>query len=184
MQKNCFRYVDEWEHYINRVGRWVDFSATWKTMDASFMESVWWVFRSLYDQGLVYEGVKVVPFSTKLGTPLSNFEAGQNYKEVDDPSVVIKFALHGDSASLLVWTTTPWTLVSNMAVAVNPEITYVRVADKVSGEQWILGQGCLSRWFSDPDTYEVIESFPGTTLIGKSYEPPFNFLSRNVRKAL
>ncbi|EPP36491.1 tRNA synthetases class I family protein, partial [Chlamydia psittaci 84-8471/1] len=125
-RKIVFRYVDEWEHYINRVGRWVDFSATWKTMDASFMESVWWVFRSLYDQGLVYEGVKVVPFSTKLGTPLSNFEAGQNYKEVDDPSVVIKFALHGDSASLLVWTTTPWTLVSNMAVAVNPEITYVR----------------------------------------------------------
>ncbi|QVE49184.1 isoleucine--tRNA ligase [Chlamydia crocodili] len=174
-RKIVFRYVDEWEHYVNRLGRWVDFSATWKTMDASFMESVWWVFRSLYDQGLVYEGVKVVPFSTKLGTPLSNFEAGQNYKEVDDPSVVIKFALQGDPASLLVWTTTPWTLVSNMAAAVGPEITYVRVADKVSKEEWILGQGCLSRWFSDPDSYEILESFLGTALVGKSYEPPFSF---------
>ncbi|WP_348662826.1 isoleucine--tRNA ligase [Chlamydia vaughanii] len=172
-RKIVFRYVDEWESYVNRLGRWVDFSKTWKTMDATFMESVWWVFSSLYNQGLVYEGIKVVPFSTKLGTPLSNFEAGQNYKEVDDPSVVIKFPLCDDPAFLLVWTTTPWTLVSNMAAAVGPELTYVRIADKASGEHWILGQGCVSRWFSDSDSYEILESFSGETLVGKCYDPPF-----------
>lgn len=171
------RYVDEWKSYINRLGRWVDFSSTWKTMDASFMESVWWVFSSLYKQGLIYEGVKVVPFSTKLGTPLSNFEAGQNYKEVNDPSVVLKFPLIDDSASLLIWTTTPWTLLSNMAVAIGPELTYVRIVDKNSGEQWILGQGCVSRWFSDSSSYEIIDSFPGTALVGKNYLPPFDLFS-------
>ncbi len=169
-----FRYVDEWKYYVSRIGRWVDFDATWKTMDTSFMESVWWVFGSLYDQGLVYEGVKVVPFSTQLGTPLSNFEAGQNYKEVNDPSVVLKFALHGDAASLLVWTTTPWTLVSNMALAVGPSITYVRIQDKNSSEQWILGKGCVSRWFSE-DSYEIVEEFSGESLVGKSYDPLFSF---------
>lgn len=176
-----FRYVYEWESYIERLGRWVDFSSTWKTMDRSFMESVWWVFKSLYDQGLVYEGTKVVPFSTKLGTPLSNFEAGQNYKEVDDPSVVIKFALNEDPASLLVWTTTPWTLISNMALAVGEELTYVRIQDKESGEQWILGLGCLSRWFSDTNSYIVLEKFPGARLVDKTYKPPFTYFE-NKRK--
>lgn len=174
-RKIVCRYVGEWEHYVTRLGRWVDFSATWKTMDLSFMESVWWVFRSLYDQGLVYEGFKVVPFSTKLGTPLSNFEAGQNYKEVNDPSVVIKFSLRDDPASLLVWTTTPWTLVSNMALAVGPEITYVRIQDLNTGEQLILGSGCLSRWFVDPGSYSILERFSGVSLVGKEYMPPFVF---------
>lgn len=171
------RYVKEWQHYVNRIGRWVDFSATWKTMDASFMESVWWVFSSLYKQGLVYESVKVVPFSTKLGTPLSNFEAGQNYKEVNDPSIIVKFSLVDDPASLLVWTTTPWTLVSNMAVAVGPELIYVRIIDKSSGEQWILGQECVARWFSDSTSYEILESFPGKSLVGKNYLPPFDIFT-------
>nr|WP_201457099.1 isoleucine--tRNA ligase [Chlamydia sp. 17-3921] len=180
-RKIVFRYVHEWENYIQRLGRWVDFSSTWKTMDLSFMESVWWVFKSLYEQGLIYEGTKVVPFSTKLGTPLSNFEAGQNYKEVNDPSVVLKFALCGDAASLLVWTTTPWTLISNMAVAVGEGITYVRIEDKKTKEQWILGQGCLPRWFSNPESFVVLDKFSGVELVGKCYEPPFSYFE-NKRK--
>lgn len=171
-----FRYVHEWESYVRRLGRWVDFSSTWKTMDRSFMESVWWVFRSLYDQGLVYEGTKVVPFSTALGTSLSNFEASQNYKEVDDPSVVVKFPLCSGEASLLVWTTTPWTLVSNMAVAVHPELTYVCIQDQQTQEKFILGKGCLDRWFKDKP-YVIINSFLGETLISKEYEPPFAYFS-------
>ncbi|ACZ33089.1 isoleucyl-tRNA synthetase [Chlamydia pneumoniae LPCoLN] len=174
-RKIVFRYVHEWEYYINRIGRWVDFSSTWKTMDASFMESVWWVFQSLYNQGLVYEGTKVVPFSTALGTPLSNFEASQNYKEVDDPSLVVRMPLQNDSASLLVWTTTPWTLPSNMAIAVGEALVYVRIQDKKSGEQWILSQGCVSRWFSNPEEFVILESFSGKDLVGRTYEPPFTF---------
>ncbi|WP_108897109.1 isoleucine--tRNA ligase [Chlamydia serpentis] len=172
-RKIVFRYVADWESYVNRIGRWVDFSSTWKTMDASFMESVWWVFKSLYNQGLVYEGIKVVPFSTALGTPLSNFEASQNYKEVDDPSVVVKMPLHNDSASLLVWTTTPWTLPSNMAIAVGMDLIYVRIQDKKSGEQWILSQGCLPRWFLDQEEFVILEAFSGKDLVGRTYEPLF-----------
>ncbi|WP_066483438.1 isoleucine--tRNA ligase [Candidatus Chlamydia sanziniae] len=176
-RKIVFQYVHEWEAYINRIGRWVDFSSTWKTMDASFMESVWWVFKCLYTQGLVYEGTKVVPFSTQLGTPLSNFEASQNYKEVADPSIVLKMPLQGDPASLLVWTTTPWTLPSNMAVAVGGHITYIRVEDKETREQWILGQGSLARWFANPETFTILESFSAQALIGKTYEPPFSIFA-------
>lgn len=174
-RKIVFRYADEWKYFVDRIGRWVDFSATWRTMDLSFMESVWWVFRSLYDQGLVYEGTKVVPFSTKLGTPLSNFEAGQNYKEVDDPSVVIKFALQDNQGFLLAWTTTPWTLVSNMALAVHPELTYVRIKDKESGDEYILGQESLPRWFPDRESYEWIGQLSGKSLVGQSYEPLFPY---------
>ena len=174
-RKIVFRYVDEWKYFVDRIGRWVDFSTTWKTMDLSFMESVWWVFRSLYDQGLVYEGTKVVPFSTKLGTPLSNFEAGQNYKEVDDPSIVVKFTLQGDQGILLTWTTTPWTLVSNMALAVHPDLIYVRIKDKESGEEYILGQESLARWFPDRESYEWIGQLSGKSLIGRSYQPLFPY---------
>lgn len=174
-RKIVFRYVDEWKYFVDRIGRWVDFSATWKTMDLSFMESVWWVFHSLYKQGLVYEGTKVVPFSTKLGTPLSNFEAGQNYKEVDDPSVVAKFALQDDQGILLAWTTTPWTLVSNMALAVHPGLTYVRIQDKESGEEYILGQESLARWFPDRESYKWIGQLSGESLVGRRYCPLFPY---------
>lgn len=171
-----FRYVDEWEEYVRRLGRWVDFSATWKTMDPTFMESVWWVFRSLYDQGLVYEGTKVVPFSTALGTSLSNFEASQNYKDVDDPSVVVQFPLCSGEASLLVWTTTPWTLLSNMAVGVHPHLTYVCVEDKQTSQRYILGQGCVERWFSGKE-YEIVDTFLGSELLFKDYVPPFQYFA-------
>ncbi|WP_213357590.1 isoleucine--tRNA ligase [Chlamydiifrater phoenicopteri] len=174
-RKIVLKYVGEWQHFTERIGRWVDFSETWKTMDPSFMESVWWVFGQLYEKGLVYEGTKVVPFSTKLGTPLSNFEAGQNYKDVEDPSVVIKFPLKNDNASLLVWTTTPWTLVSNMGVAIGRDITYLRVLHKDSGQEFILGKGCLDRWFKEEAKLDVLEEIPGRSLEGASYEPPFSF---------
>ena len=91
------------------------------------MESVFWVFKTLYEDGLVYEGYKVMPYSTKLGTPLSNFEANLNYKEVDDPSLTVKFPLKGENAFLLIWTTTPWTLPSNLAVMVSKDLDYVKI---------------------------------------------------------
>ncbi|WP_213318239.1 isoleucine--tRNA ligase [Chlamydiifrater volucris] len=173
-RKIVLKYVDEWRSFTERIGRWVDFSKTWKTMDSSFMESVWWVFGQLYERGLVYEGTKVVPFSTKLGTPLSNFEAGQNYKDVEDPSVVVKFPLKDCRTNLLVWTTTPWTLVSNMGVAVGENITYLKIRRRENGEEFILGQGCLERWFKDRSDIDILEKIPGKSLEGLAYEPPFS----------
>ena len=133
------RYVKEWEHSVKRMGRWIDFKHDYKTMDPSFMESVWWVFAQLHAKGLVYRGYKVMPYSTGCTTPLSNFEAGLNYKVVKDPAVVISFPLVEDpNTALLAWTTTPWTLPSNLAVTVHPTMRYVRLKDrKTAAHYWI-----------------------------------------------
>ncbi len=169
-RKIVLRYVEQWQETVERMGRWVDFSQTYKTMDRSFMESVWWIFKQLYDQGLIYEGLKVMPFSAKLGTPLSNFEASENYKEVQDPSLVVAFPLEDMEASLLVWTTTPWTLLSNMAVALHPDLVYVQV--RTSEGCWIIAEEALSRWFSSSPTIEA--RFLGSDWIGRRYRPPFS----------
>lgn len=164
------RYAKEWKKTVTRMGRWVDFSKTWKTMDLSFMESVWWVFKTIYEKGLIYEGFKVMPFSAKLGTPLSNFEAGENYKDVDDPSVVVKFRLDSEELSLLAWTTTPWTLISNLAVTVNETVEYAVV--KKEDERFIVAKEAVKRWFGDA---EIEKTFLGKELVGKTYRPLFPY---------
>ncbi len=171
-RKIVFRYVDEWESKVERFGRWVDFSQTWKTMDPGFMESVWWAFKQVHEKGLIYEGFKVMPFSAKLGTPLSNFEATDNYKEVDDPSIVVGFPLRDDpTTSLLIWTTTPWTLISNMAAAVGEKIEYVKV--ERDGKCYILAKEAVPRWFKDEG--KIVGTFKGKELIGSVYEPVFSY---------
>lgn len=170
------RYTKEWEQTVNRMGRWIEFEKPYRTMDRSFMESIWWVFGELWKKDLVYEGFKVMPFSAQLGTPLSNFEANLNYRDVDDPSLIITFPLVDEpDTSLLVWTTTPWTLPSNLAVTVNDAITYVKVRDRASGQHYILSKGRLRAYFKEEDTYEVIETFQGGKLKGKRYEPLFDY---------
>lgn len=170
------RYTNEWQAVVERMGRWVDFKDTYRTMDRDFMESVWWVFKQLFEKGLVYEGLKVMPFSTKLGTPLSNFEASENYREVDDPSVTVAFQSRDDQQLFfLAWTTTPWTLPSNLALMVGPLIEYVEVLDKSSQHRYILASKQLSGYFKDAETYEVVRNFPGYELEGKRYLPPFDF---------
>ena len=142
------------------------------------MESVWWVFKQLYDKGLVYQGYKVMPFSAKLGTPLSNFEAGENYKEVDDPSLTISFPLVDETnTELLVWTTTPWTLVSNLAIMAGPDLDYVKVKDVSSGKHYILAQACLPTYYKNRDEYEVVATFKGKALEGKHYRPLFDYFA-------
>ncbi|KJE96152.1 isoleucyl-tRNA synthetase [Capsaspora owczarzaki ATCC 30864] len=132
-------FAKEWETTVNRMGRWIDFQNDYKTMYPSFMESVWWVFSQLFDKDLVYRGYKVMPFSTGCATPLSNFEAGQNYRDVSDPAIMITFPLVDQpEVSLVAWTTTPWTLPSNLALCVNPELEYVKVKDTASGKIYIL----------------------------------------------
>lgn len=182
-RKIVLRYTREWQDKVERMGRFVDFSKTWKTMDLTFMESVWWVFKQLYDKGLVYEGFKVMPFSAKLGTPLSNFEASENYQEVDDPSIVISLPLVDDSnTSLLVWTTTPWTLISNMAATVGAAIDYATVEHLESGKRYLLAQESIARWFPDSSLIHVVGVCKGSELVGRRYEPPFAYFAHLVEE--
>lgn len=171
-RKIVFRYTEEWKTTVLRMGRWVDFDQTYRTMDMTFMESVWWVFKQLWDKGLVYEGYKVMPFSAKLGTPLSNFEAGENYKDVDDPSLTIAFQVKdAPDTYLLAWTTTPWTLISNLALMVGPDIEYVKIRDHASGKHYILAQARLKNYYPDETTYTLIETVKGSSLLGIKYLP-------------
>ncbi|WP_316356834.1 isoleucine--tRNA ligase [Candidatus Neptunichlamydia sp. REUL1] len=166
------RYSEEWKKTVNRMGRWVDFDKTYMTMNLTFMETVWWVFGELWKQGLVYEGFKVMPFSAQLGTPLSNFEANLNYQDVDDPSITVSFPLVDDpETSLLIWTTTPWTLPSNLAVMVGEKLDYVKV--QKDRKFYILGKGRIETYFKDG--CEIIDTFKGKDLIGKRYLPMFNY---------
>lgn len=175
-RKIVLRYTEEWKDLVNRMGRWVDFSKTYRTMDLSFMESVWWVFRQLYEKGLVYEGFKVMPFSAKLGTPLSNFEAGENYKDVDDPSLTVALRVVGElDTHLMIWTTTPWTLVSNLAVMAGPSIDYVKVKHKGTGQLYYLAEARLPTYDNEGVDYEVVEKMKGSDLEGKRYHPLFNY---------
>lgn len=171
-RKIVLRYTKEWEEVVARMGRWVDFNHAYHTMDLSFMESVWWVFKQLYEKGLIYEGFKVMPFSAKLGTPLSNFEAGENYKDINDPALTVAFNLVDEpNTSFLAWTTTPWTLVSNLALMVGPEIDYVKVRDLSSTKCFILAQTRLSSYYKSESEYEILNSFKGKELEGKRYLP-------------
>lgn len=138
------------------------------------MESVWWVFKELYNKGLVYQGVKVMPYSTTCSTPLSNFEAGQNYKDVVDPAVVISFPT-SEGYSLLAWTTTPWTLPSNLALCVNPKLTYIKVKEKATGTCYVLQEDRFPAIFKNIDDFEVIDKFIGEKLKGVKYTPIFDY---------
>ncbi|XP_057260239.1 isoleucine--tRNA ligase, cytoplasmic isoform X8 [Pezoporus wallicus] len=170
------RYSKEWEFSVTRLGRWIDFENDYKTLYPEFMESVWWVFKQLYDKGLVYRGVKVMPFSTACNTPLSNFESHQNYKDVQDPAVTVSFPLDEDAnISLLAWTTTPWTLPSNLALCVNPELQYVKLRDSATGKIYILMESRLIALYKSDSEYEILDRFPGIALKGKRYKPLFEY---------
>lgn len=171
------RYTKQWEHTVLRMGRFVSFADTWRTMDLNFMESVWWVFAQLYQKGLVYEGYKVMPFSAQLGTPLSNFEANLNYQEVDDPSLTVLFSLRDEpNTSFVVWTTTPWTLPSNLAIMVNESFEYVKI--KKEDQYYILACNRLGHYFKEGE-YEIIDTFKGSSLISKRYHPLFPYFANH-----
>lgn len=177
-RKIVLRYTEEWKSLVTRMGRWVDFSQTYRTMDLKYMESVWWVFKQLFDKGLVYEGFKVMPYSAKLGTPLSNFEAGENYKEVDDPSLTVAFDLVDEpDTSLLVWTTTPWTLISNLAVMVGDAIDYVKIRHKTTGKQYYLAKARVGAYEKEMVDYDVVAELKGSDLEGKKYRPLFPYFA-------
>ena len=176
-RSGVLRYVDEWKKTITRVGRWVDFDNDYKTMDLSFMESVWWCFKQLFEQGLVYEGLRVMPYSWRLSTPLSNFEAGLDYRDVDDPALTVRLPLDASPGEhLLIWTTTPWTLPANLAVAVGPDITYVRArAENDDGNTYIVAKDLAAAVLGKG--HVVIEECLGETLVGLRYKPLFPFFA-------
>lgn len=193
-RKIVMRYSTEWVKIVKRMGRWIDFENDYKTMYPNFMESVWWVFKELYKKNLVYRGFKVMPYSTACSTPLSNFESGQNYKEVSDPSVIVSFPILIDGKSsnknLLVWTTTPWTLPSNLALCCNADLDYVEVEDVKTGTIYICLETRLEFVFkmNYQTTHKILRKFPGSELKGLEYEPIFdyflNFKSRGAFKVL
>ncbi len=170
------RFVSEWRHTITRLGRWIDFDDDYKTMDVGYMESVWWVFKQLWDKGLIYEGVKVMPVSTALGTSLSNFEATSNYMDVQDPAITVLFKLADEDAYLAAWTTTPWTLPSNLAICVGADIEYALVKDSVSGRNLYIAADRLLAY----DEMEEIHRVKGSDLVGKTYEPLFRYFADQV----
>lgn len=149
-----------------------------KTMDPKFMESVWWVFKQLFDKGQVYQGARVMPYSTALTTALSNFEANQNYQDVTDPAVVVSFPLLDDpDTHLLAWTTTPWTLPSHTGLAVNPDFDYVKINDEKSGKTYILLEKLLGTLYKDPKkaTFTVMSKLSGREMLGWRYKPLFDY---------
>ena len=185
------KYTSEWESTVTRLGRWIDFENDYKTMDPNFMESVWWVFKQLFNKDLVYQGYKVMPFSTACGTPLSNFEAGLNYKDVRDPAVVVHFPIVGEEdVSFVAWTTTPWTLPSNIALCVHEKLEYVKLLDKKSGNKYIMAKTRMCQLYPAmskkkwkpkmaEELFEILETFPGKDLVGKKYQPIFDYFTKD-----
>ncbi|KAL7270886.1 isoleucine--tRNA ligase [Rhizina undulata] len=174
------RYSTEWRETIDRLGRWIDFDNDYKSMYPTFMESVWWVFKQLWEKDQVYLGYRVMPYSTACTTPVSNFEAQQNYKDVQDPAVVVSFPLLEDSSTeLLAWTTTPWTLPSHTGIAVHPDFEYIKIHDEISGRNYILLESCLKTLYGEKGLkkakYKVLERYKGKDMLGWRYKPLFDY---------
>jgi len=169
-------YVNQWEKTINRLGRWVDFKNDYKTMDPEFMESVWWVFKQVWDKNLIYQGNKIVPFSTALETGLSNFEATQNYMDVQDPAVTVLFKLKDQDKYLSAWTTTPWTLPSNLGLIVNDDIEYSLVHEKKIDKKFYIATERIESYKKSLDM-EALETVMGKDLVGLEYEPILDYFA-------
>lgn len=179
------RYAGEWKRVVRRLARWIDMDKGYKTLDASFMESVWWTCKELYKKKLLYRGIKVMPYSTGCMTALSNFEANLNYKDVSDPAIVVRFPLCDDlELNLLVWTTTPWTMPANLGVCVNADCEYVEVREQTSGLRFILMKARLAQVFGKQHNKacSVLREMRGSELIGLKYRPPFDFFDHYAQR--
>ncbi len=181
------RYVEDWTALTSRAGVWIDTKDAYWTLSNDYIESVWWLVRQMWDKGLLYEGHRVTPYCARCGTALSSHEVAQGYRDVVDPSVYVRFPLldrdadpsiaiepDGDGADLLVWTTTPWTLISNVAAAVGPAVSYVRIADPAGGRDLILAEQARARRYPDA---AVLEHLTGSDLVGRRYKRPFAVLA-------
>ncbi len=185
-RENMLETSSAWEDVVDRVGRWVDFKGAYKTMDKDYMESIWWAFKTLYEKGKIYEGEKVLMYCTLDGTPLSKAEVTMDagaYQDVTEPSVYVKFKLD-DGRTLLAWTTTPWTLPANTAVAVNKDVIYVEV--EIDGERMVVARDLAEKVFTDEKhqalPYQVLRELSGAELVGLEYRPLFVDRGENAHK--
>jgi isoleucyl-tRNA synthetase len=180
-----FEYLEDWNALTERIGFWIDLDDAYRTLDATYIESVWWALRQIHDKGLLYEGHKVVPYCPGCETALSSHEVAQGYEDVVDPSVYVRLPVVEDGGplqagdELLVWTTTPWTLVSNAAVAVDPELVYVRAKVGPLDAPVVLAEALVERVLGS-DGVRILDRFPGAALDGVRYEPPFPYLKADV----
>lgn len=169
------KYTNEWESIVRRMGRWVDFRNGYKTMDRDYMESIWWVFKQLWDKDLVYEGHKIMWYCPRCATPLSNFEVNQGYHDVEDPAITVRFAdTERENTYYLAWTTTPWTLPGNLALTVGPEVQYVEVDD--DGTHYILAEAQVKQYWRKEQP-PVVARYTGAELVGRTYTPLFPYFA-------
>jgi len=177
-RNSVFTYIQEWEKLTDRIGFWVDLEDAYITYKNEYIESAWWLLKSIWDKGLLYQGFKVVPYCPRCGTPLSDHEVAQGYAQAIDPSVFVRMPLVDETnTSLLVWTTTPWTLPGNVAVAAHPDIDYVKIALGEEGDQeyLILAKSLLEKVMGE-QPFAIVKTFKGKQLKGKHYHPLFTFL--------
>ncbi|EPY29084.1 isoleucyl-tRNA synthetase [Strigomonas culicis] len=195
-QQIVMRYANEWRKTVERTGRWIDFDNDYKSMELYYMETVWWVFSQLYAKNYVYRGFKVMPYSTGCTTPLSNFEANLNYKDVTDPSLTIAFQSRDDAnVYFLAWTTTPWTLPSNLGLCVNKDVDYVKVLDAKTQRHYYLAECRLSEVYPPKkkdkkkdgaapaeEPYIIEEHLKGGDLVGRKYVPLFPYFAEECKE--
>jgi isoleucyl-tRNA synthetase len=177
-RESVHRYVEEWAALTERMGMWLDTDGAYWTLTNDYIETVWWLFRQMWDKGLLYEGFKVVPYCGRCGTALSSHEVAQGYRDITEDSVYVRFPVVGRDFDLLVWTTTPWTLISNVAAAVGPEVEYVRVRRAGGGRDVVLGRDRIEAVLGSAEDagWEIVESLGAADLAGLHYERPFAFL--------
>lgn len=180
-RSSVFRNIADWEKLTERIAFWVDLDDAYVTFTNDYIESVWWILKSLWDQNLLYRGYKVVAYSPTSGTPLSSHEVAQGYKEVSDPSVFVRFPVKGErDVYFLAWTTTPWTLPGNAALAVGEDVDYVQVEGPIprgeGTEQLILAESLVEKALFNSEEYRVVKRFKGKDLLGKRYNPLYTFL--------
>ena len=184
---SVLKYTSEWRKTITRMGRWVDFDHDYKTMNPEYMESIWWVAKSLWEKGLIYEGQYILPYCPRCATVLSTHELAQGYKDVNDQTVTVRFKITkapdgvkdenmaNGKTYFLAWTTTPWTLPSNLGLCMGPEIDYVKILDKASGDYYIFAEARLGAYYKNPDEYEIVYRHKGKEFVGAEYEPLFPY---------
>ena len=180
-RESVWKYKGMWEEFSDVVGFWADMKQPYITYENSFIESEWWALKEIWQKGLLYKGYKVVPYCPRCGTPLSSHEVAQGYKDVKERSAMVKFKVKDEEAYFLAWTTTPWTLPSNLALCVNPDITYVKIA--VEDTIYYLAEALLDKVFADNEgEKKVLAKFPGKTLEYKEYEPLYPYAVGKIQK--
>ena len=176
-RSSVWTYKQDWDELTKRMGYWIDLDDPYITYENDYVESVWWILKQIWNKGLIYQGFKILPYCPHCETPLSGHEVSQGYQEVKDPSIFVKAKIKGqDNTYFLVWTTTPWTLISNVALALHPDVTYVKVLH--NEDYLILAE---SRLLVLEGEYEIVETYPGSELSGLDYEPFFSFVKADKK---